>query len=70
MMSGIAEQIAHNPTTADDDWIAAERALEVAQELPAGIDRFEALKRAGQLRNKAADRLEAEGRYSRRPRND
>jgi hypothetical protein len=62
MMSGIAEQVAQNPTTAADDWRAAERALEAAQKLPGGTERFEALKRAGMLRNKAADRLKAEGR--------
>jgi hypothetical protein len=62
MTGRIAKQVASNLTTADDDWIAAQAALQAAQELPGGSERFEALKRAGQLRNKGANRLKAEGR--------
>jgi hypothetical protein len=67
MIGKTTEQIEPTPKTAHDDWIAAQTALEVAQKLPADAERFEALKRAGLLRNKAADRLEAEGRDRRRP---
>jgi hypothetical protein len=62
MMDRIAQQAAPSLTTADDDWIAAQTALLAAQELPGGHERFEALKSAGQLRNKAVNRLKAEGR--------
>jgi hypothetical protein len=38
------------PNTADEDWKAAQAALEAARQLPAGVERFEALKEPGQLR--------------------
>jgi hypothetical protein len=38
------------PRKTDDDWIAAQAALEAARQLPVGAERFEALKKAGQLR--------------------
>jgi hypothetical protein len=41
---------AKKPDTSDEDWDAAEAALEAARRLPAGAERFEALKKAGQLR--------------------
>ena len=34
----------------DEDWIAAQKALEAACRLPVGRDRIEALKHAGRLR--------------------
>ena len=34
----------------DEDWIAAEKALDPACRLPVGRDRIEALKHAGRLR--------------------
>ena len=37
----------------DEDWIAAEKALEAARRLPIGRDRIEALKQAGRLRSYA-----------------
>jgi hypothetical protein len=37
----------------DEDWIAAEKALEAACRLPGGKDRIEALKHAGRLRSYA-----------------
>jgi hypothetical protein len=46
MTARIAKQIAPNLTTADYDWIAAETALQAAQKLPGGSERFEALKMA------------------------
>jgi hypothetical protein len=39
--------------TADQDWEVAEAAFEAARQLPAGAERFEALKKAGQLRYEA-----------------
>jgi hypothetical protein len=41
------------PKTADKDWEAAQVALEAARQLPAGVERIEALKKAGQLRYNA-----------------
>jgi hypothetical protein len=41
-------------TEADDAWIAAQKVLEEAQNLPAGAERIEALKRAGILRLEAS----------------
>jgi hypothetical protein len=38
------------PSNTDDDWEAAQAALEAARQLPVGAERFEALKKAGQLR--------------------
>jgi hypothetical protein len=38
------------PSDADLDWRVAQAALEAARQLPAGVERFEALKRAGKLR--------------------
>jgi hypothetical protein len=66
-MGKITEQILPAPATVDEDWRLAEMALQAAQKLAGGTERFEALKRAGQLRNEAANRLLAEGRDSRRP---
>jgi hypothetical protein len=37
-------------TSDDEDWIAAEKALDAAGRLPVGRDRIEALKHAGRLR--------------------
>jgi hypothetical protein len=39
--------------TADEEWDVAQAALEAARQLPAGAERFEALKKAGQLRYEA-----------------
>jgi hypothetical protein len=39
---------------ADEAWDAAQKALEEAQNLPAGVERIEALKRAGKLRLEAS----------------
>jgi hypothetical protein len=39
--------------TADEEWDVAQAALEAARRLPAGPERFEALKKAGQLRYEA-----------------
>ena len=36
-----------------EDWLAAEAALTDAQKMPCGVERIEALKRAGQLRYEA-----------------
>jgi hypothetical protein len=44
---------AKKPPTADQVWAAAQAALEAARQLPAGAERFEALKKAGQLRYEA-----------------
>jgi hypothetical protein len=44
---------ARKPDTAEQDWKAAEAALEAARQLPPGVKRFEALKKAGQLRYNA-----------------
>jgi hypothetical protein len=44
------------PKNEDDDWKAAEKALEEARRLK-GSQRFEALKRAGQLRYDAHKKL-------------
>jgi hypothetical protein len=49
---------AKKPSTAEEDWKVAEAALEAARQLPAGVERFEALKKAGQLRYNA-DRKKA-----------
>jgi len=35
---------------ADEDWDVAQAALDAARRLPAGVERIEALKKAGQLR--------------------
>ena len=34
----------------DEDWEVAQAALEAARQLPAGAERFEALRKAGRLR--------------------
>jgi hypothetical protein len=39
--------------TADDEWEVAQAAFETARQLPAGAERFEALKKVGQLRYEA-----------------
>jgi hypothetical protein len=49
---------AKKSSTAEEDWKVAEAALEAARQLPAGVERFEALKKAGQLRYNA-DRKKA-----------
>jgi hypothetical protein len=41
------------PSEADLAWEAAEAALDAARQLPAGVERFEALKKAGKLRLEA-----------------
>ena len=41
---------AKKPSNADLAWRAAQAALEAARQLPAGVERFEALKKAGKLR--------------------
>jgi hypothetical protein len=38
------------PINTDEDWVVAQAALEAARQLPAGVKRFDALKKAGQLR--------------------
>jgi hypothetical protein len=42
--------LAKKPNDADLAWKAAQAALEAARQLPAGVERFEALKKAGKLR--------------------
>ena len=42
-----------NESDKDEDWAAAEKALEAACRLPGGKDRIEALKHAGRLRSYA-----------------
>ena len=50
-----------NESDNDEDWAAAEKALEAACRLPGGKDRIEALKHAGRLRSYAIKkRLAAE----------
>jgi hypothetical protein len=44
---------AKRPSEADLAWKAAEAALDAARQLPAGVERFEALKKAGKLRLEA-----------------
>ena len=44
---------AKKPSEADLAWTAAQAALDAARQLPAGVERFEALKRAGKLRLEA-----------------
>ena len=39
--------------TDDDEWEIAQAAFEAARQLPAGAERFDALKKAGQLRYEA-----------------
>jgi hypothetical protein len=41
---------AEKPSKADLAWKAAQAALEAARQLPAGVERCEALKKAGKLR--------------------
>jgi hypothetical protein len=48
------EQSAPFVQEADDAWDEAQKALEEAQNLPAGAERIEALKRAGILRLEAS----------------
>ena len=45
--------LAKKPNDADLAWKAAQAALEAARQLPAGVERFEALKKAGKLRLEA-----------------
>jgi hypothetical protein len=52
--------------TADEDWKAAQAALEAACRLPAGAKRFEALKKAGQLRYDADQKRARETEQNRR----
>ncbi len=54
------------PNTAYEDWKAAEAALEAARRLPAGAKRFEALKKAGQLRYDADQKRARETEPDRR----
>ena len=44
---------ANKPSEADLAWKAAQAALDAARQLPAGVERFEALKKAGKLRLEA-----------------
>jgi hypothetical protein len=44
---------AKQQNAADEEWEVAQAALEAARQLPAGAERFEALKKAGQLRYEA-----------------
>jgi hypothetical protein len=41
---------ANKPNKAERAWKAAQAALEAARQLPAGVERCEALKKAGKLR--------------------
>jgi hypothetical protein len=41
---------AKKPSNADLAWTAAQAALDAARQLPAGVERCEALKKAGNLR--------------------
>ena len=41
---------AKKPNNADLAWTAAQAALDAARQLPAGVERCEALKKAGKLR--------------------
>jgi hypothetical protein len=44
---------AKKPNAVDEAWDTAQSAFEAARKLPAGSDRFEALKKAGRLRYEA-----------------
>jgi|HubBroStandDraft_5_1064220.scaffolds.fasta_scaffold2599633_1 hypothetical protein len=57
---------AKKPDTAEEDWKAAEAALEAARRLPAGGERVEALKKAGQLRYNADKKRTRETEPNRR----
>jgi hypothetical protein len=54
------------PNMAEQDWEAAQAALEAACRLPAGAKRFEALKKAGQLRYDADQKRARETEQNRR----
>jgi hypothetical protein len=41
-------------TEAEEAWESAQKALELAQELPPGVERMDALKQAGKLRFEAS----------------
>jgi hypothetical protein len=51
--------------TDEDEWEAAQAAFETARQMPAGAERFVALKKAGQLRYDAD--LKRNSRSRRRP---
>ena len=50
---------------ADEDWEVAQATLEAARQLPAGVERIEALKKAGQLRYDADEKKARESEQSR-----
>jgi hypothetical protein len=66
---GEARDSADMPTkkanAADEDWEAAQANLEAARQLPAGVERIEALKKAGQLRYDADKKRTRESEQSR-----
>ena len=67
-MVGYGRHMAEKPRTVDDDLSAeAEKALEIARSMPNGPEKFEALRKAGLLRNAAADRGIALARLDRPP---
>jgi hypothetical protein len=60
--------MAQKPPTEDDDLSAeAEKALSIARSMPNGPEKFEALKKAGLLRNAALDREIAFAKRGRPP---
>ena len=55
---------AKKANTAEEDWEVAQAALEAARQLPAGVERIEALKKAGQLRYDADEKRTRETEQS------
>ena len=51
-----ADMLAKKPNAANEDWEVAQATLEAARQLPAGVKRMEALKKAGQLRYEADEK--------------
>jgi len=47
------------PEQCEEDWDAAQAALKAAQEMPGGPERFDALRKAGQMRYDADQRRRA-----------
>jgi hypothetical protein len=51
--------ITKKPEKCEEEWEAAQAALEAAQKLPGGPERFDALRKAGQMRYDADRRRRA-----------
>ena len=60
-----ADMLAKKPNAANEDWEVAQATLEAARQLPAGVKRMEALKKAGQLRYDADEKRTRESEQSR-----